>query len=345
MDSCLRKNKKPEGVIDLMEISLRKVGLFVLFIIWVVVLSFVVRFFDIELVIEPITLLYALIIFFVIHAFWAWNWQSLNKAVGLKYDYWTLLKGTFIAGFTDSVTPRLMPSAELTTSYYLEQRFGGRLADYFPVVMLESNIIFVFQIVVFLIAALLFGGVMIRASVYIVVALFFVLLALVVAWQFKDKIIKDIFKLSLGNIKALNKSTGRIMDLVYDNPLLVLRVGLVNLCLLMLEASVVYVAIGQWDSFLIVLIAFMATRLITLVSMIPGGVGVYEISISAILGAGGIESGILLSAVIIYRSIFYWFNIFLGGYLTGSELYLWLTSLGSDRISKEFQEVKFNNTP
>jgi uncharacterized membrane protein YbhN (UPF0104 family) len=58
--------------------------------------------------------------------------------------------------------------------------------------------------------------------------------------------------------------------------------------------------------------------------MFPGGIGVFETSLTATLSLSGTPLGVVLPAVIVYRSLFFWLNVFLGSYVTGSEVYEWL---------------------
>ena len=66
---------------------------------------------------------------------------------------------------------------------------------------------------------------------------------------------------------------------------------------------IVFVAHGEWVNPGAVVIAFTIANLAALVAVLPGGVGVYEPLMSAVLVAGGIPAGLALSATLVYRVI------------------------------------------
>ena len=315
---------------------MRRRELVLIFVVWILASALIFSYFDIPLVLDPLFVLYAVIVLFLIRGLWAWNWRSLNRAAGLKHDYTILLKGTFIAAFTDTITPPLTPSAELATSYYLKKKFGGKVTDYLPIAFLESTTVFLSQVLIFLAAALTLGGFLIDASIYLVGALLVFFVILLLAWKFREKIIKDFLKLSVEHLKALDGVLAGIHSITSENKLLFARVVVITLFSLILEASVVYFLVGKPEVFTLILIAFMGSRLISVFSMVPGGIGVYEVSMASILSLGGIELPALLSAVIVYRTLFFWFNILLGSFFTGSEIYGWVKRFQPTKLRKLF---------
>lgn len=333
---------------------MKKRELTLVFLVWVLASALVFSYFNLSFDITLLGLLYSLVALCGIHLLWAWNWKVLNKAAGLKHEYKTLFKGTFIAAFTDTVTPQLTPSAELATSYYLKNKFGKKPIDYFPIVFLESTAAFLCQILLFLLATIMIGQMFTTTSLYLVGALAVFFAVSLLAWKLRRIIMKDILKLSMGQVETLGKVMDGIVSLTSKRKKLLARMVLVILLSLLIEASVVYVLIMGLNEasvyalianpylFLIVVVAFMGSRILTLFTLIPGGIGINEISMSAMLismsaalPVNAFEPAIVLSAVIVYRTLFFWLNIFIGSYFAGSEVFEWVSSLNFTNFLKK----------
>ncbi|MFO0920301.1 MAG: lysylphosphatidylglycerol synthase transmembrane domain-containing protein [Candidatus Saccharimonadales bacterium] len=63
----------------------------------------------------------------------------------------------------------------------------------------------------------------------------------------------------------------------------------------------VYVAFGQWVNPGAVIIAYAVANFAGLISVLPGGVGIYEALMTAVLAAGGIPASLSLPVTIMYR--------------------------------------------
>lgn len=72
------------------------------------------------------------------------------------------------------------------------------------------------------------------------------------------------------------------------------------------EASLLYIAFlahGEWVNPGAVLIALVVANLVGLIAILPGGVGLYEPLMTAVLISGGIPAALALSATLVYRVI------------------------------------------
>lgn len=72
------------------------------------------------------------------------------------------------------------------------------------------------------------------------------------------------------------------------------------------EASILYIAFlahGTWVNPGAVLIALVVANLVGLIAILPGGVGLYEPLMTAVLISGGIPAALALSATLVYRVI------------------------------------------
>ncbi len=63
----------------------------------------------------------------------------------------------------------------------------------------------------------------------------------------------------------------------------------------------VYVAFGQWVNPGAIIIAYAVANFAGLVSVLPGGVGIYEALMTAVLAAGGIPASLSLPVTVMYR--------------------------------------------
>lgn len=66
---------------------------------------------------------------------------------------------------------------------------------------------------------------------------------------------------------------------------------------------VVYVAFGQWVNPGAVIIAYAVANFAGLISVLPGGVGIYEALMTIVLSAGGIPAALSLPVTVMYRIV------------------------------------------
>lgn len=64
---------------------------------------------------------------------------------------------------------------------------------------------------------------------------------------------------------------------------------------------VVYIAFGEWVNFGAVILAYAVANFAGLVSVLPGGVGIYEALMTAVLASAGIPAGLSLPVTVMYR--------------------------------------------
>lgn len=77
---------------------------------------------------------------------------------------------------------------------------------------------------------------------------------------------------------------------------------LANLCEI-LTIYIVYIAFGHWVNPGAVIIAYAVANFAGLISVLPGGVGVYEALMTAVLAAGGIPPSLSIPVTITYRIV------------------------------------------
>jgi uncharacterized protein (TIRG00374 family) len=64
---------------------------------------------------------------------------------------------------------------------------------------------------------------------------------------------------------------------------------------------IVYLAFGEWINLGAIILAYSVANFAGLVSVMPGGVGIYEALMTAVLVAAGVPAGLSLSATVMYR--------------------------------------------
>lgn len=66
---------------------------------------------------------------------------------------------------------------------------------------------------------------------------------------------------------------------------------------------VVYIAFGEWVNVGAVILAYAVANFAGLISVLPGGIGVYEALMTAVLAAGGVPPSVSLPVTVMYRVI------------------------------------------
>lgn len=77
---------------------------------------------------------------------------------------------------------------------------------------------------------------------------------------------------------------------------------------------VVFVAFGQWINPGAVIIAYAVANFAGLISVLPGGIGIYEALMTGVLAAGGVPPSLSLPIIVAYRVINIGIQLPVGGY-------------------------------
>lgn len=80
-----------------------------------------------------------------------------------------------------------------------------------------------------------------------------------------------------------------------------LAFALAGVTMEILTIYVVYVAFGQWINIGAVILAYAVANFAGMVSILPGGIGIYEALMTAVLTAGGVPARISLPVTVMYR--------------------------------------------
>jgi uncharacterized protein (TIRG00374 family) len=68
-----------------------------------------------------------------------------------------------------------------------------------------------------------------------------------------------------------------------------------------LTVYMVYIAFGPWVTPGAVILAYAVANFAGLISVLPGGVGIYEALMTAVLAAAGVSPGISIPVTVMYR--------------------------------------------
>lgn len=118
---------------------------------------------------------------------------------------------------------------------------------------------------------------------------------------------KNAFQEYHGNYVAIRKDYKRL-----KKPLLyALGINIAEIA----TVYTVFVAFGQWVNPGAVIIAYAVANFAGLISILPGGIGVYEALMTAVLAAGGVPAALSLPVIVAYRVINIGVQLPAGAYL------------------------------
>jgi len=219
----------------------------------------------------------------------------------------------YISGLSMIVTPG--GSGELIKSYYLKKNFGYPLAKTFPVVIMERLLDLAGIGGVLLIVGLLLGN-------YNIILLMLILLS-VVSLIFvsgkKEKLFNFLLSI-LEKIPILKKQATsfsesyQVFGELTSSKIMTKTLGL-SFFVWMTDAIMIYfIFIGFNLNFDIIFSTFSmyGSLLLGVLTMVPAGVGVTEVSFVEILKGEGVDTAVSTSLVILFRLVTIWFLTALG---------------------------------
>jgi uncharacterized protein (TIRG00374 family) len=219
----------------------------------------------------------------------------------------------YISGLSMIVTPG--GSGELIKSYYLKKNFGYPLAKTFPVVIMERLLDLAGISGVLLIVGLLLGN-------YNIILLMLILLS-VVSLIFvsgkKEKLFNFLLSI-LEKIPILKKQATsfsesyQVFGELTSSKIMTKTLGL-SFFVWMTDAIMIYfIFIGFNLNFDIIFSTFSmySSLLLGVLTMVPAGVGVTEVSFVEILKGEGVDTAVSTSLVILFRLVTIWFLTALG---------------------------------
>ena len=238
--------------------------------------------------------------------------QLLYKQIGVFISFKTGIL-LFISGLSMEATPG--GSGELIKSYYLKKKFGYPLAKTFPTVIMERLLDLTGIAGILLIVGLLLDN-------YNIISLMLILLStlsLIFASGKKKKLFNFLLSI-IEKIPVLKKQVAsfsksyQVFGELTSGKIMTKTLGL-SFLVWMTDAIMIYfIFIGFNLNFDIIFSTFSmySSLLLGVLTMIPAGIGVTEVSFVEILRGEGVDMATSTSLVILFRLVTIWFLTVLG---------------------------------
>ena len=238
--------------------------------------------------------------------------QLLYKQIGVFISFKTGIL-LFISGLSMEATPG--GSGELIKSYYLKKKFGYPLAKTFPTVIMERLLDLTGIAGILLIVGLLLDN-------YSIISLMLILLStlsLIFASGKKKKLFNFLLSI-IEKIPILKKQASsfsesyQVFGELTSGKIMTKTLGL-SFLVWMTDAIMIYfIFIGFNLNFDIIFSTFSmySSLLLGVLTMIPAGIGVTEVSFVEILSGEGVNTATSTSLVILFRLVTIWFLTVLG---------------------------------
>ena len=238
--------------------------------------------------------------------------QLLYKQIGVFISFKTGIL-LFISGLSMEATPG--GSGELIKSYYLKKKFGYPLAKTFPTVIMERLLDLTGIAGILLIVGLLLDN-------YSIISLMLILLStlsLIFASGKKKKLFNFLLSI-IEKIPILKKQASsfsesyQVFGELTSGKIMTKTLGL-SFFVWMTDAIMIYfIFMGFNLNFDIIFSTFSmySSLLLGVLTMIPAGIGVTEVSFVEILRGEGVDTATSTSLVILFRLVTIWFLTVLG---------------------------------
>jgi len=219
----------------------------------------------------------------------------------------------FISGLSMEATPG--GSGELIKSYYLKKKFGYPLAKTFPTVIMERLLDLTGIAGILLIVGLLLDN-------YNIISLMLILLStlsLIFASGKKKKLFNFLLSI-IEKIPVLKKQVAsfsksyQVFGELTSGKIMTKTLGL-SFFVWMTDAIMIYfIFVGFNLNFDIIFSTFSmySSLLLGVLTMIPAGIGVTEVSFVEILKSEGVDTATSTSLIILFRLVTIWFLTVLG---------------------------------
>ena len=238
--------------------------------------------------------------------------QLLYKQIEVSISFKTGIL-LYISGLSMIVTPG--GAGELIKSYYLKKNFGYPLAKTFPTVIVER-----LQDLAGISVILLIVGVLLENyNVILLMLLLLSTLSLIFVSGKKEKLFNFLLSI-LEKIPILKKQAAsfsesyQVFGELTSAKIMTKTLGLSFLVWITDAIMIYFIFMGFNLNFDIIFSTFSmyGSLLLGVLTMVPAGVGVTEVSFVEILRSEGVDIGISTSLVILFRLVTIWFLTVLG---------------------------------
>ena len=320
----------------------------ILFLLWSTVMAFFSSMSGIWEIIRQFKFSMLPAVGFVVLAYitnltlWVFNWHALLSSLGLKTRLRDLYASALAGFFVDNVTPTIFVGGEIVMAYVLKRRskLKVRLAKGLATVLFQmicwfsGTVLFAFFsfLLAFLKLNLPLSAILLMLPPLIIFSiLFFTLVSLILNRSIAERFaffIARRFKKTISHlnpdlkvdpehrvkewIETFHSSVSKI-----PNGRKKLAIGAITfLCMYLLETlslKVLLLSVGEDINFITLMVALTLSVIVSLLSFVPGGIGVFEISLAGMLSLSGVEVAKVLFAITTHRLIFFWASTISGG--------------------------------
>ena len=245
-------------------------------------------------------------------SFGAYSITSLRQRILLKKIGIVIsLKENFLlylAGLSMIVTPGGL--GETIKSYYLKKRFGYGISKTFPLVFVER-----YQDLITLVIVLSFALIFIQIHEVMIldITVICVIIISYIIFRAKKLFVKIInFLKKISRLRKFGDSMSESYEGFYSmtegkTMIKCAAVGIVSWTLEAIAVYLVFLAFNIDLGFILTTIIAYAAILFGGVSLLPGGVGITEISATTLLTKEGVELSLATSIIIMMRIVTIWF--------------------------------------
>lgn len=299
---------------------------------------------------NPLLFLASAGVFWSANTVWALNWGMLNRLLGVKARIRNVLQCAYAGFFVDNILPTIAPGGEATMALLLAKKEGANPSKTLTAVIVQSMTWFVgfigFSLTVLLLLTLNGAvGTKIALVLLALLGIFGLILAFIVYMAFSPSACKGLMSWLLGNFfwlikrfthhtkaEVLRWASQRIdsfgkMIRIFGNKKKALALSTVIMVFHhSLAAFSFYLALlsaGIATSPGIAALVFMLTVLVSLISLVPGGLGIFEITGTGLMGLSA-PLGASALGITLVRLVQYWSVVFVGGFFA--------VKLGLERI-------------
>jgi len=238
--------------------------------------------------------------------------KILLKKLGIEIEFKNNLL-LYFSGLSMSVTPGGV--GEAIKSLYLKKKYGHSVSKTFPLVLIER-----FHDLGVVISVIVFTSIFLQISEVIIVEIIIIPLIIIVYVLVRTK------KLFIKTIKIFKriKKFEKVFDNIsksYDgmyemlDPKTTIKVwiiGIISQIFFALSMYFVFLAFGQDFGFIFTTEIVYASILFGAISLLPGGVGLTEITTVNFLTNKGMEISLATSITIMLRLVTIWFSTIMG---------------------------------
>lgn len=291
------------------------------------------------------SILFSILLFILVNLLWILNWRLIISSTGIKVSLKLLLYSMLAGFFVDNITPTILIAGEVMMAYTLKILSKDKIR------MAESVATITFQMFCWFLGTSLFGIVAISLGFFqlgmsielltpllillTIFSFFFVAIISLIYWRnfaertllwFASKFSNVISRLDgksqLNPVTSTQEWLNRFYDTLSSIPNSKSRLllgGVIFTIRYLLEAYVILLLIeglGFHISFSQASLVLLVTVLTSLISLIPGGIGVFEATMGSILLASGIPSFLAIIGIAVFRFLFFWIPTLLGMFVS-----------------------------